>query len=224
MSTPTDVEPGARRDGRTTRWTAHRTARRAELVTATLRAIRRGGAGVGMDDIAAVAGTSKTVFYRHFGDRAGLYRAVAEAVDGRILQQITSAVTGLGEPGDASARGLVRAALDTYLRLVEEDPEVYRFVVAAPLVPATERTDTDPASAATELMSGRIAELLAAQLVALGRPPARARTWGHAVVGMVRSIGDHWLRHGASASGTSRDELVDDVTTLLWEGLASNRS
>ena len=70
-----------RSDGRDTRWAQHRLARRVELVEATLKAIRRHGAGVGMDEIAAEAGTSKTVIYRHFGDKAGLYLAVVEAVD-----------------------------------------------------------------------------------------------------------------------------------------------
>ena len=62
-------------DGRDTRWATHREQRRRELVEDTLRAIRKHGAGVGMDEIAAQAGTSKTVIYRHFGDRAGLIAA-----------------------------------------------------------------------------------------------------------------------------------------------------
>ena len=55
-----------------------------------------------------------------------------------------------------------------------------------------------------------------------GRWRARARVAvaALAVVGMVRSVADHWLRTGASASGTERDALVSDVTDLLWHGLA----
>ena len=48
-------------DGRSTRWDQHRATRRRELVEATLRAIRRHGAGVGMDEHAAMAGTSNTL-------------------------------------------------------------------------------------------------------------------------------------------------------------------
>jgi AcrR family transcriptional regulator len=218
VTSPTTA-PGP--DGRTTRWDSHRAARRAELVTATLRAIRRHGATVGMDEIARVAGTSKTVFYRHFGDRAGLYRAVAEAVDARLLGQVGGATTlpdgGAGSPADA--RALLRAAVDTYLGLVEEDPEVYRFIVAAPLVPATEREREDPARDVTDVMSARMAQLLAAHLVAAGRNPRQAATWGQAVVGLVRAVADGWLRTGASSSGTERERLVDDVVDLLWEGL-----
>lgn len=220
-------------DGRTTRWDAHRTKRRADLVAATLRAIRRHGAGVGMDDIAASAGTSKTVFYRHFGDRAGLYRAVAHSVDARIIAGVTGVLSEQARPGtesgpealtssseSARAQRLMRAAVVAYLELVEVDPEVYRFIVAAPLVPPKERSSADPA-AVTDVMSSRMAGLLADQLVAAGRDPEQAAIWGQAIVGMVRSVADQWLRSGASASGTHRSQLATDVSTLIWGGLAS---
>ena len=47
---------------------------------ASLAAVGKHGAGVGMDEIAAEAGTSKTVVYRHFADRAELYVAVCNLV------------------------------------------------------------------------------------------------------------------------------------------------
>ncbi len=207
-------------DGRSTRWDEHRERRRADLVAATLRAIRVHGASVGMDDIAAVAGTSKPVFYRHFDDRAGLYRAVVAHVDEVLLHE-------LDRPGDRGddgralqPRALLERGVDTYLRLVETDPEVYRFIVAAPIVPARERAQGDPATAATDAMSGRVADLLASLLVDAGRPVGQAERWARAVVGLVRSTADGWLRAGAGASGTSRAQLVTDLTDLLWNGLA----
>ena len=85
---------GADVDGRSARWEGHRQARRAELVTAAITAIEERGAGAGMDEIASVAGTSKTVFYRHFHDRAGLYRAVAERVDRIVLGKLRRTLSG----------------------------------------------------------------------------------------------------------------------------------
>src|SRR5688572_10408852 len=121
-------------DGRSSRWDEHRLTRRAELVEATLRAVRGHGAAVGMDEVAAVAGTSKTVCYRHFTDRAGLWTAVAERVDATIVRALTRAADPPdGRPG--SARSRVRAVIAAYLHLVETDPEVYRFIVTAPIVP-----------------------------------------------------------------------------------------
>jgi hypothetical protein len=51
----------ATRDRRDLRWDEHRRARREQLVQATLSAVAKPGAGVGMDEIVAEASTSKTV-------------------------------------------------------------------------------------------------------------------------------------------------------------------
>ena len=76
------------------------------MVDATIRAVRRHGATVGMDEIAAEAGTSKTVIYRYFDDKAGLYRAVADRIDQRVLRHIASALSlpdAAGPDTDAGA-------------------------------------------------------------------------------------------------------------------------
>ena len=56
-----------------------------------------------MDEIAAEAGTSKTVIYRHLGDRLGLYLAVCESVDALILAEIDVAASATSD-GDGDAR------------------------------------------------------------------------------------------------------------------------
>jgi len=40
--------------------------------------VARDGAAVSMDNIAAEAGIAEAMLYRHFGDKAGLYSALAE--------------------------------------------------------------------------------------------------------------------------------------------------
>ena len=206
-------------DGRSARWDEHRLARRRELVEATLRAVRTHGAGVGMDEIAAVAGTSKTVFYRHFADRAGLYRGVAERVDGTIIRGMTRAAGADAATAPGDARRVVRAVIGAYLHLVEDDPEVYRFIVNAPILSSGERPDGDVAAG----MTTRIAEHVAAIVgEGIGDPddPGTTRLWGVALVGMVRAAADAWLADGAAAGGRSADDLADDLTDLAWSGLA----
>jgi len=115
VSTPTREDAV---DGRRSRWDEHRAQRRRELVEATLRAVRSHGAQVGMDDMAALAGTSKTAFYRHFGDRLGLYGAVAERVNANILRDITRAAGGPDavarwtEGSGSAPRQVLAAAVD----------------------------------------------------------------------------------------------------------------
>lgn len=206
-------------DGRSTRWDAHRATRRRELVDATLRAIRAHGATVGMDEIAATAGTSKTVIYRHFSDRRGLYAAVCESVDARILRDLGT-VMGLGADlagaQDAAPRDLVRAAIDCYLGLVEKDPEVYRFVVSAPLLDTP--SEGDPARPVTSHITDQLAVVVAGALRAAGRDDSAATVWAAGVVGMVRAAADRWLSDPGSMP---RSTLTEHLTDLAWGGLST---
>jgi AcrR family transcriptional regulator len=212
-----------RTDGRDTRWAEHRLTRRAALVESTLKAIRRHGAGVGMDEIAAEAATSKTVLYRHFGDKAGLYLAVVAAVDELILHDLgnalgatdASAPAGAGAPPlGESPRSLVSAVVDGYLRLVERDPEVYRFVVTRPLLDRP--VADDPVAGLTTRIGDQVATLLAARLRGQGQDPTPAPTWAHSLVGLVRAAADHWV---SQPDPVPRPELVRQVTALAWCGL-----
>src|SRR5688500_15176393 len=116
-----------RRDRRDSRWDEHRRTRREQLVQATLAAVRRHGAGVGMEEIAAEAGTSKTVVYRHFADRSQLHVAVCARVAERLLTELRAALQTGGHP-----RRMIADAIETYLAFCEADPELYRFVVHQP--------------------------------------------------------------------------------------------
>lgn len=216
-----DVDQAARaqtapRDGRDARWERHREERRSALVDATIRAIRRHGAGVGMDDIATEAGTSKTVIYRHFDDKAGLYRAVASRIDGRVVGNVGAALGQSGTPhGDT--RELVASTVDAYLALVESDTEVYRFVVNRPLVDLP--LPDDPVGGTVDQVTDQLTGLLLASLSASATDHTRARTWAIALVGSVRAVADDWLATPES-DRAPRADVVESLTELAWRGLA----
>lgn len=171
-----------------------------------------------MDDIAATAGTSKTVVYRHFGDRSGLYAAVAERVDALIVGDITTAIgTGLPARG---GRAVIAAAIDAYLKLVEKDPEVYRFIIAAPLLDRGVLPEADDPGGVSSHVAARMADLIGEALHVGGRDARVAPVWGTAVVGMVRATADDWLRPGGSTHGRSREALRDELADLAWLGLS----
>ena len=197
-------------DGRATRWTQHNAERRRELVEATLRAIRRHGHTVGMDEVAAEAGTSKTVFYRHFGDRTGLYAAVVESVQQFILGSLAHLL-------DAGARlspdELVTELADAYLAVVERDREIYQFVVNRP-----SGATPDPVLGLTTRIGERVTAAFRAWLEAHGMDGAPSTTWGYGVVGFVWSIADRWI---LTDLRRPRAEIVHHVHQLFEPAFAT---
>jgi AcrR family transcriptional regulator len=203
-----EPKPVAARDRRDSRWDEHRRARREQLVDAALAAVSKHGAGVGMDEIAAEAGTSKTVVYRHFADRSALHVAVCSRVAGQLLAKLREAMQSSSHPQQMTA-----AAIETYLAFLEADPEVYRFVVTQH--PAGD--PVDPVATLAELIGEQAATLMAVALEQAGRDPAAAGAWGHGLVGLVRSAADWWLR---AEHSMLRSELAAHLTDLAWAGLS----
>jgi AcrR family transcriptional regulator len=205
------------RDRRDSRWDEHRRARREQLVDATLAAVARHGADVGMEEIAAAAGTSKTVLYRHFADRAELHLAVSARVADGLLPRLSRAVDSTSDP-----RQMVASVIDTYLVFVEADPELYRFVVhgvqQAQFGQFGPSDNANPIGSLTDVVGNRAAIIIAGLLSGAGRETAAAGPWGHGLVGLIRSAADWWLRAGRPMP---RNELAAYLTDLAWSGVSA---
>lgn len=211
-------------DGRSTRWADHRTARRAELVRAARKAVHRLGPTVSMEDIAAEAGTSKSIVYRYFDDKAGLRLAVAEHVVAQMHDALQEAARGARTP-----EGALRAMVRVYLEMIESSPNVYWFVTRTsiggndPVGPAD--TTSGPASpdggsqAPLGAYLDSVIELVAepfAQAIAV--TPEDAAAWAAGAVGFVRGAGEWWLGHHGTRTAVSREQLTERVSLWLWTG------
>jgi AcrR family transcriptional regulator len=218
MSRPTAA--GARElDGRSTRWDDHRAARRAELVRAARKAVHRIGPGVSMDEIAAEAGTSKSIVYRYFDDKAGLRLAVATYVVATMHDALAQAAAAAPTPLAA-----LRAMVRVYLEMIEHSPHVYWFVTRTSIggnEPATEggpASDVGSPEAPLGAYLDSVIELVAEPFArATDVPPATAAAWAAGAVGFVRGAGEWWLAH-RTQSAISREELTEQVTLWLWNG------
>jgi AcrR family transcriptional regulator len=85
-----------------------RSQRREQIIAAATRAFARTGfAATNLDDIAAEAGISRAILYRHFDTKTDLYQAVLDSACGRLIT-----ATGADEFTEASIGGLLRAAAD----------------------------------------------------------------------------------------------------------------
>ncbi|MFJ8667452.1 TetR family transcriptional regulator [Streptomyces sp. NPDC093600] len=202
--------------------TTHRTTdqqkpadqRRRELLEAADRVVLRDGPKASMNAIAAEAGITKPILYRHFGDKGGLYRALATRHTDALLAALRAA---LDAPADRRAR--VESTLDTYLASIEAMPQVYRFLMhpAEETQQAEQGFDVGRHSAPLLRRMGEELGQVIAERIDLGPGgEAQARIWGHGIVGMMHAAGDWWL----GERPCSRGELVKSLADLLWGRLA----
>ena len=186
----------------------HRAQRRTELVRAAIAAIRKHGPDVAMEDIAAEAGVSKPILYRYFQDKGDLYMAVS-----LHATQFMRAVLLSGLDADGDPRELLALVIDTYLRFIQDDPELYRFVVRRSF--PDRPVQRDPVTTNNELIAGTLSTIFRDRLRALGMDAGGAETWAHAGVGMVQAAGDWWLERRPMP----REALRDYLLMMVWGAL-----
>jgi AcrR family transcriptional regulator len=205
MSTTGALAEGGARDSR-------REARREVLLDAAIEVIRQRGPDASMEEIARRAGITKPVVYRYFGDRAGLYRAVAERYCDRLKRDFLNAMSRRRD-----LRGIVTGAIDGYLAFIEAEPRVHQFLLHPQ--PDQRGGERVPVRAYSWHVGEEIAAALRHRLEAAALDTESARPWGHAIAGMVEAAGTWWC-HGEGIA-VPRARLVEQLTTLLWSGLGS---
>jgi len=162
-----------------------RTARREVILRAAADVVgRRGYAAASMDDVAAAAGVTKLILYRHFASKADLYRAalqrVAENVCHRFVEHLEADGFGVGTRSLLALAREEPAAFELFWRKAGHEPEFARHVglLRARAISATRSTLAD-------------------------RVPLEFREWAaHAVVGYLVEAVLNWLEFGDPA----RDE------------------
>ena len=181
-----------------------RADRREALLDAADRIVQRDGPAASMATIAAEAGITKPILYRHFGDKHGLYGALTDRHTERLLAALR---TALEVPGNRRER--VTRTVDAYLAAIEAEPQVYRF-----LVHSDEAAGADSSVRSfTRRLSAQLAEGIGAEN-GLDGSSVRAQTWAHGIVGMVQAAGDWWLEHRPCP----RAQVVEELVALIAGG------
>lgn len=176
------------------------------MVQAAIEAVRTHGPGVSVAEISAMAGITKPVLYRHFTDRADLQRAVGQEAATLLMNRMAPELESDREPFD-----MARAIIDAFLAGIEDEPELWRFVVHHPVERAPAIVDD-----AREQIARMLATLIGERLRTLGLDSGGAEAWAQGLVGMVQSAGDWWLERRTM----SRAALTDYLTTLVWGGVS----
>jgi AcrR family transcriptional regulator len=186
---------------------ARRAQKRVELLDVADRVVRREGPQASVNQIAAEARIAKPVLYRIFGDKGGLYQALAERYVRELMENLRAVLSE-----ETEGRGRLEATIDTYLKFVEDNQGAYRFLMhrAVGEQPEAQATVSD----FIRQVANEVAIVLGEELRRNGLDSGAAEPWAHGIVGFVELAGDWWLQNRSMP----RERVVTYLTDLLWKG------
>jgi AcrR family transcriptional regulator len=200
-------------------------AQREELLHAAQRAIRRIGADVSMEDVAAEAGITRPILYRHFGDRRGMAEALRDSVLGSMLGLSSVTESERRRSMDARLSALYPQASDAagllgtlsgwmmgFASFVEANRELYRFLRREGVMDV--KWDV-PAGQYREPFAESVAGSLQTILKDADVSEETARLWGYALVGMISGGIEFW----AVTHDRDRLEIERDLSRLASSAL-----
>jgi AcrR family transcriptional regulator len=167
----------------------------------------RGFDGTSVEEIAARAGVSKPVVYEHFGGKEGLYAVVVDREVSRMLDMVTTALTG-DDP-----RLLLQQATLAMLTYVEDQADGFRILVRE--TPVGLEKGGGFATIISDIAS-QVEHILGRQFKARGFETKLAPLYSQALVGMVALSGQWWL----DQRKPKRDEVAAHLVNLAWNGLS----
>jgi AcrR family transcriptional regulator len=169
----------------------------------------RGYDGTRLDDIAAAAGVTKPILYRHFGSKRELYLALLER-HRADLPTFTASI-----PMDGSRRDVLEAVLDEWLAYVEAHSYAWKMLFRdTGGDPEVRRFRRDVHARAREVLAGVIRSLGEASIAPREvEPLAELMSMGMA------SLVLWWMEN----PDVPRDALIDAMTRV-WAGLLDGRS
>lgn len=202
------VKPAARKhraDGRSSRWDAHREARRAEFVEAAAAAIEEHGPDAHLDEIATAAGVSKPVLYRYFTDKDDLLDATARSAADHLLEVVAAAISA-----DVPTRQRIEDAVFAYLDEVEQHRNLFLLAVRH-----HGQAMDGPVADGKAAMAAVFARTLGDALRDAGFDAGGAEPWAHALVGLGVSTAEWWLERQTM----SKAAVADYLTAFIWHAL-----
>ena len=189
-----------------------REERRELILDAALRLLaREGWPALRVDPVAAEADIAKSVVYSVFGSQQGLLEALLAREHARARATATAALAA-GQTAPDLATGL-RAALQTFLERVEQEPDTWRLILIHP--------DGTPAHVRELSRSGRdqwwheVEPVLAGMLADTGLEGLDPALAAHIIRGNAEYLARLLLEQPARFSSERLLRFVADVTARL---------
>jgi AcrR family transcriptional regulator len=204
------VTAGGKVDARSERWREHRKIVRGQIVDAAFRALDNRGPELSIREIAEEAGTAKPKIYRHFTDKSDLFQAIGE----RLRDMLFAAIFPSIDLTNDSVRHIVASSVEHYVDLVDQHPNVLRFLVQGRFVDQSEST-------MRALNKGReitqaMADLFNHELREMELDPAALQLAAYTTFGSAASATDWWLGPNPEIPRRMpRGKFVEYLTTIM---------
>ncbi|MCV7169826.1 TetR/AcrR family transcriptional regulator [Mycobacterium sp. CPCC 205372] len=206
----TGDETGAKVDARSERWREHRKKVRSEIVDAAFRAIDRLGPDLSLREIAEEAGTAKPKIYRHFADKSDLFQAIGQRLRDMLWTAIFPSIDLNSDPG----REIIRRSVEQYVRLVDEHPNVIRFLIQGRFAEQSESTMR--ALNESREITVAMASMFDKELREIELDADALELAAYAAFGSIASATDWWLGLGVDTPRRmSTDDFVAHLTTIM---------
>lgn len=174
--------------------------RREKFLDAAEAEIGTYGEAFGLSAVSKRAGFTRSAVYAMFTDRDELLDAVTARCAARLAHEVAAMVSTVEDP-----RERARSAIDIVARWIASNEQL-----ATTIAPRMHRGSGSPI---TEL----IEQFLQEALVETDDSIRVAASWARAVIGATWAT----VLWSASAETMDHDKLVDQLTALVWDGMAS---
>ena len=208
------------RDGRQTRWDSHKLERRRQIIEAAIAIAQENppGAEIHVQEIAERAGLSRTVVYRHFGDRADLDRAVQAEILDQVWALLLPQITFHGTVPE-----IITRAISSYVQWAVAHPALHRLADHDSQREAAQQAG--PLEAGLDRIAERITGLLMLALPDHNRdhdrdPASDAAVTAlvdplvYGVVGMAFSSVRRWISQPVQVASAA--EVIAMVSESIW--------
>lgn len=183
--------------------------RRESLLNAAIKTINEKGPLISMDDIAQTAKIQRTILYRYFGDKNGLYQAVSKKFLIELVKQMSFDLT---EFDLRELKTIVISVLQDFFYIVEANQNLFKFIFNG----LNNQDNPGFIEGIIQLLASNLQLALQEVLAEIGKDTNMAEPLAYGLIGMCYFSAQWWLE----SNKIPKNNLVNHLAEFITKGLS----